>query len=376
MHDVAIVGGGPVGMLLAVLLAQDGWDVVVLERRTEISPRPRAMGIHPPSVAVLAQAGVDVTAAGRRIRNGIARADGRVLGRMAFRDPGIYSLPQQDIERMLRARFAELRPGGLRLGTGVTGLHRVTALGSAAADASAPHERQRALGLTGTDVVARLVVGADGIDSTVRRAAGIGMHRAPGEAHYLMADLQDGVEPGAADTAVLSFEREGVVESFPMPGGRRRWVAVTGTLRRPPTVLDLARIVAQRTGDAIPSDGVASSFTARQRLAERMTAGRVVLVGDAAHEISPIGGQGLNLGWLDAAAIARLLRHPSPRAWARFDRTRRASARAAANQAAFNMTMGRAMPAPVHTLRSMAIRTLGSRPFRALLVDAFTMRRR
>src|SRR5690606_24279234 len=124
MHDVAIVGGGPVGMLAAVLLAQDGADVVVLEQRTEISPRPRAIGIHPPAVLALAEAGVDVTRDGVRITVGEARADRRVLGRMIFGDPGVYSLPQQRVERMLRDRLHELRPGALRLGERVTGIRR------------------------------------------------------------------------------------------------------------------------------------------------------------------------------------------------------------------------------------------------------------
>lgn len=356
MHDVAIVGGGPVGLLAAVLLAQGGADVVVLERRTEISERPRAIGIHPPAVLALGAGGIDVTREGVRIEEGVARSDGRELGRMRFGDPGVFSLAQHRVERMLRARLAELLPGALRLDQRATGLAR----GSDRIE------------IVGTDVAARVVVGADGLDSTVRRAAGIPWLRRGGHASYAMVDVDDSRFPGLA---VLCFERGGVVESFPLPGGRRRWVAL---LRGDTRDTELARIVRERTGHELPADATVSVFTARQHLAARFVADGVVLLGDAAHEVSPIGGQGLNLGWLDAQALAALLLRtaaPTPGDWRRFERVRRASARRAMRQAAFNMSVGRALPAPLHRARALGIRLLALPPARTLLADAFTMRR-
>lgn len=344
-------------MLAAVLLAQGGVDVVVLERRTEISGRPRAIGIHPPAVLALAEAGVDVTRDGVRITGGEAHADGRVLGRMRFGDPGVFSLPQQQVERMLRARFAELRPGALRLGVPVTDVVH----------------RHGGAEVVGSGVRARLVVGADGLDSVVRRAAQIPWVDRPGRASYAMADVTDPRHPALA---VLCFERGGVVESFPLPGGRRRWVARLegGADAAAPGLGD---IIANRTGDVIePAD--VSVFTAQQGRAQSVVAPSMVLIGDAAHEVSPIGGQGLNLGWLDARALAELLlRHPVPTTeqWRRFERSRQASARRAQAQAAFNMRMGRALPGPLHRARSLGIRLLALPPARTLLADAFTMRR-
>lgn len=341
-------------MLAAVLLAEAGADVVVLEQRTEISARPRAIGIHPPAVLALAEAGVDVTREGERITGGEARSAGRVLGRMEFRDPGVWALPQQRVERMLRDRLEQLRPGALRLGERVAGIRR---------DGDG-------VVVEGAEVRARLVIGADGLDSVVRESAGIAWRPRPGRAVYAMADVDDERYPGIA---VLSFERGGVVETFPLPGGRRRWVALVADEQAGHALADT---VAARTGESIV-DRQVSVFTARQRIADRFVDDRVVLIGDAAHEVSPIGGQGLNLGWLDARDLASLLRddpRPTPAQWRRFERERRASARRAQAQAAFNMRMGRALSRPLHSARSLGIRVLALPPARRYLTDAFTMR--
>ncbi|TFC93668.1 FAD-dependent monooxygenase [Cryobacterium breve] len=378
MPDVIVVGGGPVGILLAGLLAVRGVDVEVLEQRVEPSLRSRAIGIHPPSLRALEQLGVAGQVIGRavRIRGGVVRSDGRTLGRMAFtesadRTQSVISLPQSETEAVLRARFAELAPGRLRGGVTVTG---VCDLGDRVSV-----DTVRTGGTTAQTLEARYVVAADGARSLVRDLLGIRSAARTGGETYLMCDYPDtGEYPGEA---VLFFERGGVVESFPLPRGRRRWVAMTPTLMTDATSEDLAMLIRARTGVYLPpTTAGASAFSVQQRLAARLVAGRVVLIGDAAHQISPIGGQGMNLGWLDALQLApalqQALRDPAAAAsvLGHYDRRRRRSARMAARQAGFNMAMGGPVQGLRLRLRNGLVRTLAVPPASAVLARAFTMR--
>ncbi|MGO2311462.1 MAG: FAD-dependent oxidoreductase [Brachybacterium tyrofermentans] len=416
--DVLVVGGGPAGLLLAILLQQRGVDAVVLERRWQLSTHSRAIGLHPPALAALTAVGLDAAAIARGapILRGAARSRDRHLGSLSFElscpeRPYVLALPQSVTEEMLTQRLTQLAPAALHRGIDVVAIQdrgadvQVTARrtpredgqGTAPDGAGTPAgSASPAAGSAGTDPGpttwrARVVVGADGARSTVRELAGIRTDLRIYPDTYLMGDVADSDDARrtaashAARPATIHLHPGGVVESFPLPGSGRRWVAHTGTAPTASDPDDLAAIVRRRTGARIDpaTTTMISAFTVQRRTARTMLRGRQVLIGDAAHEISPIGGQGITLGWLDALALAPLLeqvitrdlRHPLPTMplLQRFDRDRRLAARTAGLLAELNMVLGRPRSTLVAGVRDAGIRAVLRTPLRHRMAWAYSM---
>lgn len=375
--DAAVVGGGPVGVYLGALLAHGGLDVQVLERRAAPVAHSRAIGIHPPALELFDPIGVtpSILAEGVRIDHGFLRSEGRTFGGLSFkcvsdRHPYIVSLPQHRTESLLSARLDELRPGALRRGVDVDGLKD-----------EGDSVRLHAHTASGTEEIrARMVIGADGGSSFVREAVGVGVRRHIHRDTYLMGDFADTTDDGTA--AVIWLEPGGVVESFPLPGRLRRWVVHLNRPFQTPTAAELSGLIEQRTGIAVDPAGntMLSGFGVRTQPADRMVKARTILVGDAAHQVSPIGGQGMNLGWLDAAALAPILIQaartgdPNEAALARFEQRRMRSATVAASMARINMAMGRPVTGFGLRARDLLLQALLTRPVRGVLARAYSMR--
>ena len=368
--EVLVVGAGPVGLALAADLRARGVDVDVVERRIGTDAGTRAIGIHSPALALLEASGATAALLPRavRIRRGEAVADDRTLAtirfdRLAVRHPYVAALPQSATVSVLTSLAPPVRHG-----VTVTGLRPLRAAVQAQCVGVDGAEEIRA----GVVVVASGWAGRD----LVYRPSAVRTHHYPDR--YVMADVD---VPGD-DVARVHLDRGGVLESFPLPGGRRRLVARDGIGHPEPgdagAAARLQRAVHERTGLALDI-AHASTFRVRRAVAPALRRGRIVVVGDAAHEVSPIGGQGMNLGLLDALTLAPLVAR-----WTRdedvstelerWERDRIASARHAARLAYLNTVLGRPRSPGVHLLRSTALRAGLAGPGGALFTRAYAMR--
>lgn len=378
--DVVIAGGGPVGLLLAILLGQQGRRVLVAERRDQPPQGSMAIGITPPSLEWLTEAGVAEAfeAQGFAIRGAQVFENGRHEGGVDFsklptRFRHILSLPQSETIRILGGHLAAYPTVEQRVGVSVGGWN----------------EDRGGIETTLIDVKtgalsrarSAFLVGCDGARSTVRSLAGIRWNSRRYAASFVMADVVG--HAGLGRDAYLYFGKKGSVESFPLPGNQRRWIVQeVGEIGGTPETSVVTRHVRERTGVIIDEAacGFSSRFQPMWGLAGQYVKGRVLLCGDAAHVMSPIGGQGMNTGFMDAAHLSRALAvclndpdraRPALESYAR---TRERAFRVAARRAEWSMWLGTRRGRLGSAFRAWLIgRILMKQPVRQKLAEHFAM---
>jgi 2-polyprenyl-6-methoxyphenol hydroxylase-like FAD-dependent oxidoreductase len=302
--DVLVVGAGPTGLATACALRQAGVEALAVDRDASGVNTSRAAVVHARTLEVLDD--LDVTR--RMLKEGCVvpvftvRDRTRRLARLDFTGlptahPYTLMLPQSRTEALLADRLAEV-------GGELVRPCRLTALDLAEDGAEAT--------LSGPDgtqqVSARFVVGADGMHSTVRQAAGIGFTGARYAQSFVLADVRMRW-PLADDEVQLFLSPAGLVVVAPLPGGHHRIVATVDEAPEDiPASLVQALLDARGPGGArVDEVAWGSRFSVHHRVADTYRHGPVLLAGDAAHVHSPAGGQGMNTGIQDGVDLARTL---------------------------------------------------------------------
>ena len=360
-YDVVIVGLGPVGGALAALLGGQGARVAVLERDDVPHALPRAAHLDGAALAVLDRAGAPVAGLGRPL-DGFDLVDrrGRLLlrGRPAEAPPaGVPTgvlVHQPAVEGAVRQRLAELPTVDVRLGHRVDGVTQ-----------DADGVWVEGVGPDGPfRVRAALAVGCDGANSRVRHVLGAGLEGGGFEQAWLVIDVLLERAVALPDRLVQVADPRQPATFVPFPGRRRRWEfrlrpgEDAGAARQPEAVrARLAGAVVAVDPDAVAVER-AAVYTFHDLVATRWRRGRVLVAGDAAHQMPPFLGQGLGAGLRDVAALAplagRVLGGASPDVLDGYERQRRPHVEATVRQA---VRLGRliTLPEPWATVRDRAL---------------------
>ncbi len=331
MRPILVVGGGPVGLCVALALAVERIPVIVFESEPSLPQDLRASTFHPPTLDMLDGYGLASALVGHgrvtptwqiRLHETGERAvfDLAVLGDDTAH-PYRLQCEQQVLQRLLLERLATMPDADLRRGS------RVEAVGQ---DADAVWAEVR-----GERIAGSFLVGADGAHSLVRRSCGLGF------------DGETYPETTILVTTDFPFDQalEGLsgVNYVWAPDGTFSLLRLPGSWRcsfypRPGQPLEealaddaiehqLQSVVARSERYRVLHR---RSYRIHQRVAARYRAGRLLLAGDAAHLNSPSGGMGMNGGIHDAfnlaEKLAKVLHGADPTLLDLYERQRRAVA--------------------------------------------------
>lgn len=324
---ITVVGGGVVGLATAHALAAAGFDVGLIEQGPPPTPDPndlRMYAIAPGAAQALPPGLLDDPA--HQVFTDMRVWHAELAGALSFSaaQAGVPALGWIAPESVLRAALWKALPAQ-------------RCWGGVAVTEITHHDDGLSLLLDDGRVVrSQLVIACDGARSPLRERAGIDVHAWAYPAKGLVADIR--AEHAHERTCWQRFLPDSVIALLPRVGGDYSLVWST------PEADALAAMDAAAFGAALSAAfddelgtltlvGERRVFPLSAQHAEAYVAGRIVLVGDAAHTVHPLAGQGVNLGLGDALELTRVLQQArgagrdwtQPRVLARYQRARRAA---------------------------------------------------
>jgi 2-polyprenyl-6-methoxyphenol hydroxylase-like FAD-dependent oxidoreductase len=306
-YDVAIVGYGPTGMTLASLLGREGHSVVVLERYPGLYNLPRAACFDDEIMRTFQKLGVtEEVLPGAVVQRDYewVNGEGETLVEISYDDPApggwaqLYMMYQPHIETVFDRLCRSLPTVEVRQGVTVEAM-----------DVDPQGVELRGRDQTGEEVAvrAKFVVGADGGTGFVREALGIGFSSYGFEENWLVCDFERKRELTDVPTFRQVCDPAQPIAIVRIGPDHQRFSFMLEPDEDPARATDPERVWA-RVADYLTEDDAelirVANYVFRSRVADRWRDGRVLLAGDAAHEMPPFLAQGMCSGMRDAHNLA------------------------------------------------------------------------
>ncbi len=334
--QVLVVGAGPVGMLTALCLAENGISPLIIDKAERVAARSYACGLHPRTLSILDDFGLvqEVVSLGHRIET-IAFYEGETR-RAEFRladipgeFPYVVALDQSRLEALLEK---ELNQRGVK----VRWSHRLTELEvqEGAIVAMIDQMELSAKGYIIPDwdwevrqtwkTKASFVVGCDGYDSLVRHSLGIDYERIGSPEGFSIFEFESDGNYDESEVRVI-LDHAGTSAFWPLPGRRCHWFLPSSAEEMFEEAHDKERLWVELVDDkeedlknlrerihqhapwfkgGVKEIGWSSDIEFDPMLVNSFGRGRCWLAGDAAHQTGPVGMQSMNVGMAEAEELS------------------------------------------------------------------------